>query len=129
MKTKSSLKKQAESFKASSKIYYKELEQIAELEKNNPWFVKEGEAGASSIAEKNAHDLYCLMKEDVKFVEDTYNQIEEECGKAAKIMMWNLYVDGANQLELAERFGYSRRQLQYNIKKWMKEVFGAEEEN
>lgn len=96
-----------EAFKASCKVYMSEKETL------------------SLYHSKNAGDdvFYQFLQDDIKFVESTFRTIELECGTAAKVIMWLLYVKGKTQQEIADQYGLTRRSLQVSLYKWRDEVF------
>jgi hypothetical protein len=55
------------------------------------------------------------MAEDIAFVEETMDRLEEKRNLRAKEIAWCLYVEKKTQEETAERFGITRRQLQYEM--------------
>lgn len=67
--------------------------------------------------------FYSFLQDDVDFVEDTFCIIEDKCGTSAKVMIWLLCVEGKTQIEIAEKYGLTRRALQVALYKWIDEVF------
>ena len=39
------------------------------------------------------------------------------------MLIWALFVENRIQTDVADEFGLTRRQLQYSVDKWLKEVF------
>ena len=68
----------------------------------------------------------CLifMKEDIDFVESSFDRIMESSGSHAKVILWNLFVDEKTQQQVADEFGITRRQLQYSMNKWLHALLG-----
>lgn len=62
------------------------------------------------------------VQEDVVFVEGKLDEIEEKCGPNARLMVWELFVENKTQASVAEEYHLTRRQLQYSVNKWMREV-------
>ena len=55
------------------------------------------------------------MAEDIAFVEETMQKLEEKRNRRARDIAWTLYVEKKTQEETAESFGLTRRQLQYEL--------------
>ena len=68
-------------------------------------------------------ELYQFLKDDSRFVEETFDKITETCGNNAKVLIWALFVENRIQTDVADEFGLTRRQLQYSVDKWLQEVF------
>lgn len=96
-----------EAFKASCKVYISEKETLS-------LYHSKGEGDDV---------FYQFLQDDVKFVESTFKKIELECGTAAKVIFWLLYVKGNTQQEIADKYGLTRRSLQGSIYRWRDEVF------
>lgn len=95
-----------DAFKESCRVYLKEKEIAAGLnQESEELFVR-------------------FLKEDIQFVEDTFEQIRTECGNDARSVVWKLFVDDKTQAEVAYEFGISRRQLQYSLYNWFHRIFG-----
>lgn len=71
-------------------------------------------------------ELYQLLAQDIRYVDDVFVQIDEKCGHTAYLMMWMLFIEGRTQSSVAESFGLTRRQMQYSMDKWMKQVLNDE---
>ncbi len=122
-------KQQANAFKNSCRVYLKEKEQIRKLEEKYP-ALAETEVSEDTfridLTEENGRgnlELCQFLKDDCRFVEETFQKISERCGNNAKVLIWALFVENRIQTDVAEEFGLTRRQLQYSVDKWMKEVF------
>lgn len=72
--------------------------------------------------------LYKFMKEDIDYVDRMFETISAKCGMNARLMIWLLFVEENTQADVAYRFGLSRRQLQYSMNKWMRQVLDEGEE-
>lgn len=70
--------------------------------------------------------LYVYVQKDVEYVESVMDQILKTCGPDARVLTWLLYVEGNNQITVAEECGISRRQLQYSMTHWMHNVMKDE---
>ena len=122
-------KKKAAAFKNSCRVYRKEKERAAELEGQFPRFksldFKNGKSVNDFYEDSGSGmlEVYRLLREDIAFVEDTFRRIEEICGAGAKALLWNLFVEKKIQNKVAEDFGLTRRQLQYSVNKYLREVF------
>ena len=101
-----------EAFKASCRVYQNEKEALESYHSTN----------------QGDRFMYELMEDDVNFVEEAFERIEDECGTQAKLLFYLLYVKGEPQIDLAKRFGLTRRQLQQSIYKWQNQVFPDDEE-
>ena len=55
------------------------------------------------------------MAEDISFVEETMQKLEEKRNRRARDIAWTLYVEKKTQKDTAESFGLTRRQLQYEL--------------
>ncbi len=71
--------------------------------------------------------LVRYMQEDIDYVDGVFDRIAKLCGTNARLIIWNLYVEEKIQTDVASQFGISRRQLQYNLNKWLHLVFDEEE--
>lgn len=67
--------------------------------------------------------FYQFLQDDIDFVEETFDVIEEKCGTSAKVMIYLLCVEGIPQVKVAEQYGITRRALQVALYKWIDEVF------
>ena len=95
-----------DAFRDSCRVYLKEKETEANLKgDSDELFVR-------------------FLKEDIQFVEDTFERIKSECGSDAGTVVWKLFVDDKTQTEVAEEYGISRRQLQYSLYNWLHRIFG-----
>ena len=122
-------KQRAEAFKNSCRVYLKEKERIRRLEEKYPGLAEAdfsedifridltGEHGQGNM------ELYQFLKDDSRFVEETFDKITETCGNNAKVLIWALFVENRIQTDVADEFGLTRRQLQYSVDKWLQEVF------
>lgn len=96
-----------QSFKASCRVYKNELETL-ELVRTS---------------QKGDDVFYDFLQEDVDFVEETFQTIEEKCGTSAKAMLWLLCVEGETQVAVSKKYGITRRALQVQLYKWIDEIF------
>ncbi len=115
-------------FKSSCRLYQNEKEAVRHLEKKYPGIEKLSEQGLSvqqldSFGFQGDKELYIFMKQDIAFVESTFDRIEKECGHSARVLMYSLYVLGLTQTAVSEESGITRRQLQYSLNKWIRKVF------
>jgi hypothetical protein len=72
--------------------------------------------------------FYSFLEDDIHFVESTFQDIDDKCGTSAKVMIWLLCVEGKSQIEVAEKYGLTRRALQVSLYKWIDEVFEDDDE-
>lgn len=100
-----------EAFKASCRVYLNEKDALESYHSTN-------------IGDRF---MYEMMEDDVDFVEEIFERIEEECGTQAKLMFYLLYVKAETQIDVAAKFGITRRQLQQQIYKWQRQVFEDDE--
>lgn len=96
-------KQKVEAFKDSCKMYQSEKIQLESVNENE-------------ILKK-------YLEEDISFVEETFSDLEDECGQRAKNTVWELFVEERTQVDVAFEMNMSRRQLQYLINKWLHAVF------
>lgn len=68
-----------------------------------------------------------FVREDVEYVEKTFDKIEQAFGPEAKNILWKLFVDGRIQVDVAYESNISRRQLQYSVDRWIRYIFEDEE--
>lgn len=97
-----------QSFKASCRVYKSEKETLSLIHTKNP----------------GDEMFYQFLQDDIDFVENTFEDIDKKCGTNAKVMFWLLCVEGNTQVEIAEKYGLSRRAFQIQLYKWIDEVFG-----
>ncbi|MGM9941891.1 MAG: helix-turn-helix domain-containing protein [Bulleidia sp.] len=104
-------KEKIEAFKASCRVYLNEKEAL------------------ESYRSTNLGDrfMYQMMEDDVDFVEEIFDTIEYECGTQARLLFYLLYVKAESQVEVAKKFGLTRRQLQQSIYRWQRKVFPDDE--
>ncbi len=100
-------KEKWQAFKASCRVYKSEKTTLSLYHSNS----------------KGDDMFYSFLEDDVHFVEETFNDIEDKCGTSAKVMIWLLCVEGKSQIEVAEQYGITRRALQVALYKWIDEVF------
>ena len=126
---KEGFKQPAAAFKNSCRVYLKEKERVKVLEAKYPALAETGfdpETFRVDLSEDNGQgnlELYQFLKDDIRFVEETFEKISEQCGNNAKVLIWALFVENRIQTDVADEFGLTRRQLQYSVDKWLKEVF------
>jgi hypothetical protein len=102
-----------EAFQASCRMYRKEKDRVHILE---------------TMDRLPSDDIILdYMHEDIHFVEKYMEKFRKLCGPNSKVMIWLLYVEGERQVDVARRYGLSRRQLQYSLQKWFDRVFPREE--
>lgn len=78
------------------------------------------------LSDRNAQQddrMYSYILEDLKFVENSLDEIMEKCGTAARLIVYLLYVENRTQEDVAGIFGITRRQLQYSLIRWLDTVF------
>ena len=105
-------KDKIDAFKASCRVYLNEKEALESYHSTN-------------LGDKYMYDM---MQDDVDFVEEVFERLEEECGTQAKLMFYLLYVKAETQQDVAKKFGLTRRQLQQTIYRWQRQVFDDGEE-
>ena len=105
-------KDQLDAFKVSARFYPQNLKQFKTLREQS------GDAGNEQMV--------AYLQEDLAFVENTLNAVLEKYGPGARLIVYKLFVEGKTQIEVAEEYGITRRQLQYSLNKWMKSVFEGE---
>ena len=102
-------KDKAEAFRSSCRFYHKNrlmYEQTAETDENRQ------------------HLQY--IRDDIQYVENTFDQIREKCGTGARLILYLLFVEERTQQDVAEEYNMTRRQLQYSVDKWLRTVFGGQ---
>ncbi|MCR5229708.1 MAG: hypothetical protein K6D03_06250 [Solobacterium sp.] len=122
------IKQRLFAFRSSCRLYLNEKETAKQLEDKYPGIEKLSDQSLSvphleSYGYKGDKELYIFLKQDIKFVEETFDRIEKTCGSSARVLMYSLYVLGMTQAAAAEENGISRRQLQYSLNKWIRAVF------
>lgn len=128
MKRDPRFKREQEKFRNSARVYQKEKEWMQEQEKLYPNIKNiqfEDDVFKVDLSEdtgKGEVELYQLYRKDVQYVDDILTKIDRMCGHNARILIWALYVDNRIQVDVAEEFGLTRRQLQYSVDKWLHEV-------
>lgn len=122
-------KKEHSKFRNSCRVYHMEKKRLEEMERLYPELKRMEFAEGSFKVDltgdfgKGNLELYQLLKDDVKYVEEVLDLIDKRCGHNAKVLIWALYVDNRIQVDVAEEFGLTRRQIQYSTRKCLKEVF------
>ncbi len=92
------------------------------LEKDSLGNAKIDESGEAMI--KDMHDR--LLRRNVSIVERIFDRLEKAHGKEARLALWEMYVEGAKQPDVAQRHGFSLRTLQRNAATWVKECLEGE---
>lgn len=95
------------SFKASCRVYKNEKETLNLIH----------------TSQKGDDTFYKFIQDDINFVDKTFEEIENKCGTSAKVMFWLLCVEGETQINIANKYGITRRALQVQLYKWIDEVF------
>lgn len=122
-------KQLAAAFKNSCRVYIKEKERVRKLEEKYPALAEADfsqDTFRIDLTEENGQgnlELYQFLKDDIRFVEETFQKISDTCGNNAKVLIWALFVENRIQTDVADEFGLTRRQLQYSVDKWLQEVF------
>lgn len=118
------LKRKVEIFRNTCRVYYPVQKLIAQKESRDPWLKTADPNNPDlSVEDRQALINYNLMKKDIETVDSTFVKIEKTCGSLARYILWDEFVNNIFQQEVAQSYGFSRRQLQYSIDKWMFEVF------
>ena len=126
---KEAYRQRAEAFKNSCRVYLKEKERIRRLEEKYPGLAEADfseDTFRIDLTEENGQgnmELYQFLKDDSRFVEETFQKITDTCGNNAKVLIWALFVENRIQTDVADEFGLTRRQLQYSVDKGLQEVF------
>ena len=124
-------KRELVKFRNSCRVYHKEVEKLESLDKQFPALAKiEWQEGIFKVdlSEDFGNgnlELYQLLKDDVRYVNTILDLIEEQNGPNARVLIWSLFVDNRIQVDVAEEFGLTRRQLQYSVDKWLHAAFEA----
>ncbi len=132
MKKEDSFKQFVNAFKSSCRVYLKEKERAAMIEAKFPELkttVFSPDAFKIDLSDdygRGNMELYQFLKDDIAFVEETFQKISEKCGSNAKVFIWSLYVENRIQTDVADSYGLTRRQLQYMVDKWLREVYEDE---
>lgn len=101
-----------DSFKSSAKFYL-----------SNKKLYKDLLAGKN---EPDNEQYLQYIRDDLAYLEKTLDLIKEKCGPGARLIMYLLFVERRTQQDVAKEYNFTRRQLQYAVTKWMREVFGEE---
>lgn len=119
-------------FRTSCRVYQKEKQEMDHLVSKYPDLAKvKPEKNAVKLDPHMNHglgniELYQLLAQDIRYVDDVFVRIDEKCGHTAYLMLWMLFIEGRTQQSVAESFGLTRRQIQYSMDKWMKQVLNDE---
>lgn len=113
--TEREFKEKLDAFKSSCRVYKHEKQMLEEADLRKGIFGDE--------------QLYRFMQEDVDYVDRMFETIASKCGINARLMIWLMFVEETTQADVAYRFGLSRRQLQYSMNKWMRQVLDGEEDS
>ena len=62
---------------------------------------------------------YRLIKSNIDYVERQFKTIEENHGALAKQLIWECFVEGCKQKELAEVYGIPLRTIQRRFHEWL----------
>lgn len=100
-----------EAFKASCRVYKSEKETLDLYHSSG----------------KGDKIFYEFLQDDVDFVEETFYAFEDKCGTSAKVMVYLLCIEGKTQIDVAKKYGITRRALQVALYKWIDEVFEDDE--
>lgn len=92
------------------------------LEMNGLGNAKADASGEAMI--KDMHDR--LLRRNVRIVEKIFDRLEKAHGEEARLALWEMYVEGARQPDVAQRHGFSLRTLQRNATTWVKECLEGE---
>lgn len=111
--TEQEYKAKFDAFKNSCRVYKHEKQMLEEADPRKKGFGDE--------------QLYKFMKEDVDYVDSVFKKIADKCGMNARLVIWLMFVEENTQADVAYRFGLSRRQLQYSMNKWMRQVLAEED--
>lgn len=107
-------------FRGSCRVYRKEKEQIAQMEKADPSLKRADLSDESGLTAKAAY--YRMLKQDVKYTESVLRKVEKECGKNARMIIQELFMNQKTQKEVGDMYGLTRRQLSYSVRKWLVSV-------
>jgi len=115
-------------FRTSCRVYQKEKQEMDHLVNRYPSLA--GVKPEKGTVKLDPHmdtglgniELYQLLAQDIHYVDDVFQRIDEKCGHTAYLMLWMLFIEGRTQQSVAESFGLTRRQMQYSMDKWMKQV-------
>lgn len=98
-------------FENSCHLYKKEIEEVERLR--------------NGTLDPLQQRRLALMEADVKFVNDTFDKIKDECGRHARLLMWSIFIEEKKGDDVADQFGISRATLSNWIKIWRKKIFGG----
>ena len=132
MKKEDSFRQFVTAFKNSCRVYLKEKERAMILEAKYPDLTStlfkpdSFKIDLSDEYGRGNMELYQFLKDDINFVEDVFSKISDKCGSNAKVLIWSLFVENRIQTDVADSYGLTRRQLQYMVDKWLREVYEDE---
>ena len=98
-------KQSIEAFKDSCRMYRNEKELLKNDSEKSEMFIQ-------------------FLEDDITFTEHIFDRILAECGRTAKQVVYELFVEERTQLEVAYSMGISRRKLQYLMEQWLHTIFG-----
>ncbi|MDO4413572.1 MAG: hypothetical protein Q4C20_00695 [Erysipelotrichaceae bacterium] len=102
-------KDKVESFRSSARFYLNNKQMYESL--------------TSDPDEKADERQLKYIHDDLVYVEKTLDQIYAQCGSAARLIVYLLYVENRTQDSVAKDYNITRRQLQYSLSKWLRAVF------
>ena len=101
-------------FKNSCRVYRREKELLQELKVRNPQI---------EFGTVRDRDLHRMLTKENAFVERNLARLRETGGEEAVQTITELFMDMKTQAEFCADHKVSRRQLQYSVDKWMREIF------
>ena len=63
-----------------------------------------------------------LLRENISYVEDAFERIERKCGRKARRLLWENYVDGVPIREIARAENVSERGVMRRFGTWLREA-------
>ena len=83
---------------------------------------------AAQLKQKTLDPVETMMlriyEEDIKYVEDTFDKIKNECGNHARLLMWKSLIEEKKRSDIAEKYSISERTLTSWFDKWKETIFG-----
>lgn len=120
------------SFRTSCRVYLREKQEMSRLLREHPELenvkVDKGQVRIDPLSYSGMGnvELYQLLKSDTAFVDNTFHKLNEKFGGSVYVMIWLMYVEGRTQASVAHTFGWTRRQMQYRMDRWLKTVLQDE---
>lgn len=118
-------------FRSACRGYLPQQERYADLTVNSMYLFDRRSLEAESIPERRdelkgkmaaAGFEARLLKENISYVESAFDRIERKCGRKARGLLWENYVEGVPIREIAGKENMSERGVMRRFGSWLKEA-------